>query len=631
MDTKLNKNTGPDQNINNLIPRSAIVPEIDLDFSKDISFENLTDFHNFVEQNTGEVIIVPKVQDEKINEKPNSRKAIYDLITQHRNNNLSSDETRQEKVSNYIKNHEEIDNKEFQELLLSRSGYLKKDFIPEEFVPQNLFKYYLHTLVQTLINRENKNKANLPSYEIDFDKYDIIKFSRDLTEKIRFVEENFEELKNLLKYDSETGFYCYEDIPIFCKHVFMTYDGKSLQEVSRECYKDGVCRYCGASMLNYEEISYDNIPLSAQSLLLGFCHSFNNVDQDKLFYRFYRVFTNIIRDNKDKFKNDNFTLAFCGVFIMKIVKELSGSTVDGETNIKLFTQTKIKKVFDKCREYFAQVGWTPKQVENTFSSPLLKFETDVKELIKTCSYNELSTDIDETYLDEILDKQNSKFNEIFKQGQDAIEKYNRKLFEIILNSWKYNYKKINSLNDIKSIVSKIVLPKLVNQIGEYFFNTVADVFCPAAISIGKNGHKFTGDKCSLCGMMKNKKNISEVYSKFHRIITEKSISAEISDKSNYQDRVLVKSDKELVAEIMGINVVNKLDILERIINNPDQQKDLNNFLAGLLKISIINIPENIDFYNKSIKYILDRRIIDKDNLLSNLSFISDNFRYIYVM
>jgi hypothetical protein len=491
---------------------------------------------------------------------------------------------------------------------------------------------------------EHNYRAGMPAYKtptpykqykIDTDKYEIIKFSRDIADKFRHMEENFEELKELLKYNPDSGFYTYDNVPIICKHIYMIYDNKSLQEMAAECYTDGHCKYCGASMMNYGELLYDDVPLAVQSLLLSFTQSFeNDINSNGLYYKLYWLLTKILRDNKDKLNKDSTTLAFSGLFILKILKECA------KINIS-FDQKKLAKILDKIRVYTTQMGWTPQQIESTIEkNPMLKSLDNINELIKAFQFYEDTDTIFSTYLSTILDdkrapndegRAKSIFKQIFDKGQSAINEYNEKYNELLLKLWHYEYERaISLINDIDSVNDALNINNAVERNGMDFFKRVCKNYCPAAIEHRTCDHDWKGETCSLCGLKKDCSNIESVYEKYFRTITEQSINIRIEEPAFEQSKSIQKSSSTLVKAIEGVNA-NQLDVLPKILAKPNAKHALIRFIINVLNINETDIKDTPEFYNKAIAYMLINKLIDKEDLFNNLLFMYElNTHYIYI-
>jgi hypothetical protein len=97
--------------------------------------------------------------------------------------------------------------------------------------------------------------------KLSIDRYPISEVPRELQRLIRDIGAHFGELKDMLAFNPTTGFYTYEIInngvsillSVVCKHEYLTYTGASMIDISRECYRDGKCKYCGAELNAYHE------------------------------------------------------------------------------------------------------------------------------------------------------------------------------------------------------------------------------------------------------------------------------------------------------------------------------------------------------------------------------------------
>jgi hypothetical protein len=582
-------------------------------------------------------IITPTITEEHIKYIPNTRKLLYDILQKPRNVMLPLNDNRQAYTAKYILHHDTIDD-DFQQLIKLYTGFIKTDDELSHnklgLINELLFMYFNEFNYRATLPTY-KTPTKYQQYKVDTEKYEIVKFSRDINEKFRHMEEHFEELKELLKYNPDTGFYTYDDIPILCRHVYMIYDNKSLQEMAAECYADGHCKYCGTSMMNYGDLLYDDVPLAVQSLLLAFSQSFeNDIDSNGLYYKLYGILTKILRDNKDKLNKDSTTLAFSGLFILKILKECAKSDIK-------FDQKKLSKILDKIRDYTTQMGWTPQQIESTIeNNPMLKSLDNINELIKAFQFHVDTDTIFSTYLSSILGdirapndeaRSRSIFKQIFDKGQLAIDEYNKKYNELMLKLWHYNYDPvIRSINDIDINMDALNIKNTVERNGIDFFKRICKTYCPAAIEQGSCDHKWSGDSCSLCGLKKDGSNAEAVYKKYFRTITERSVGTHIDEPVFGQSKSIQRSPENIIKDIESVNA-GQLDILPKIYANPKAKYMLIRFIINMLNINEILIKDTNEFYNKCIAYMLTNKLIDKEDLFNNLLFMYElNKHYSYI-
>ena len=595
--------------------------------------EHMTVYHPKI----ADYIVTPTVTQEHIKYIPNTRKLLYDILQKPRNVMLPLNEYRQDYTSKYILHHDTIDD-DFQQLIRLYSGLIKLDDELSHnklaLVNELLFMYFNeHNYRSTIPTYRTPTKYT--QYAINTDKYEIVKFSRDITDKFRHIEEHFDELKELLKYNPDTGFYTYDNIPIICRHVYMLYDNKSLQEMAAECYSDGHCKYCGTSMMNYGDIIYDDVPLAAQSLLLSFTQSFeNNIDSNGLYYKLYGILTKILRDNKDKLNKDSTTLAFTGLFILKVLKECAS------TDVK-FDQKKLTKLLDKIRDYTTQMGWTPQQIDSTIANnPMLKSVEGINELIKAYMFKVNIDAVYSTYLSTILDdkrtldgeaQSTSLFKKIHDKGQEAIDAYNAKFEELLLKRWSYNYEPvIGTINEIDSTTDSVDIRTVIENNGIDFFKRICKHYCPVAIEQGTCDHKWSNNTCTLCGLKIDGSNAETVYKKYFRTITEQSVGTHIDEPVFGQSKVSHLSTEELLKDIEGVNA-GSLDVIPTILANPRSKYMLNRFLINVLNINDTHIKDTPLFYNKCIAYMILNKLIDKEDLFNNLLFILEtNNHYSYI-
>lgn len=619
-------NYATDELFSSMVPSTETTPVTRLT-------EHMAVYHSRIDN----YIITPTIQQEQIKYIPNTRKLLYDILQKPRNVMLPLNENRQDHTAKYILHHDTIDD-DFQQLIKLYTGFIKTDDELSHnklgLINELLFMYFNEFNYRATLPTY-KTSTKYQQYKLDTEKYEIVKFARDINEKFRHMEEHFDELKELLKYNPETGFYTYDNVPILCRHIYMLYDNKSLQEMAVECYADGHCKYCGTSMMNYGDLLYDDVPLSVQSLLLAFTQSFeNNIDSNGLYYKLYGILTKILRDNKDKLNKDSTTLAFSGLFILKILKECANSDIK-------FDQKKLTKILDKIRDYTAQMGWTPQQIDSTIANnPMLKSLDGINELIKAFQFHVDTDTIFSTYLSSILDDKRSPndegrsrsiFAQIFNKGQEAIDAYNNKYNELLLKRWQYNYEPIiGTIDEVDSKSDSVEIKNTIERNGIDFFKRICKSYCPAAIEQGTCDHKWSSDVCSLCSLKKDCSNAEAVYKKYFRTITEQSVGTHIDDPIFSQSKANQKPSESLLKDIEEINS-GSLDILPKILSNSKAKYMLIRFIINMLNINETLIKDTPEFYNKCITYMLLNKIIDKEDLFNNLLFMYElNIHYSYI-
>ena len=164
---------------------------------------------------------------------------------------------------------------------------------------------------------------NSPKIKI---KYDITLIPKDLQNKFNKPGRYFDEIKNVLKLDKDTGFYSYylesSKIPILCTHEYMIYDGKPLAEVSISCYKKGKCKYCGQELNAYHEQLKESLPPKIYDLIYKYMETINeNIEESSLMFTLFSLIYDSIKINVDKADVKNYDasiIAFTGLYLYAV-------------------------------------------------------------------------------------------------------------------------------------------------------------------------------------------------------------------------------------------------------------------------------------------------------------------------
>ena len=597
-----------------------------------------TDYGTYFNMVSNEYVSLPKPESEEtVKTRINTLKALYSILSKPRNIILPLNENRQDHISKYIENHADLDDKDFQELVMMAGTptYVddEKHGEKKSLIDQLLFNKLTEFNYQFVPNEDSHGEQKYVNYKLDTEKYKIVKFSKDISNKFKYIEENFSELKELLKYDESTGFYCYEDIPILCSHLYMIYDGVPLQEMSAKCYKDGKCRYCGTSLMNYSDVIFDSIPIAVSALLLSYCHCFENrVNSDRLYYKLYGMFSTIIRDNKDKFGKDLTILAFCGLFILKCIRETQNTT----KIVISYDQKLLSKLLDKIKETTTRLGWTPNQIDSTIkNNPMLSGLSNIVDIIANCRYADaIEEDIySAAYLESILfDKMSSSdkakitslFGKTFNAGQAAIDEYNKKYYEFLLKIWAYRYlDALKQINDFEDNTEYVDIRGKIDETSKMFFQATAEYYCPA--NEETHSHEWDSNKCRLCGLEKSLKNVHEIYKKFFKTITEQNISSSVGEPVFKQKDSKVTDAATIVAEISKMSV-QKIDLLDKILSDESMRNILTDFICSTLNIHISEVPSDNEFFGKALGYIIAKKLLAKNDIMDNLLFIYETSR-----
>ena len=414
---------------------------------------------------------------------------------------------------------------------------------------------------------------NCPKYTYKYkqecltDKYDIYRIPRDLLKMFTHITKYWQEVKSKLTLDTNTGYYCYVinqkekaiSIPIICKHQAMILDNVPINEISTQCYTNGVCKYCGQEIIAYNDGIDFVLPNAAMSLIIAFSDIFTHK---------YSVDT-IIFDTTD--------------YIIKRLQEMNISCYSTDecvgwtcliliklcqSGAKLFeiSDAKFKKLLNKLSKSLSILGKTEKDIEELLQDSSLFEGTD--------------TLINMLQSDGVINKEESKrvntidkiiFEDNNKTPKTELQRYylanDGKLYEMflafkLLLNKAYNTPFKHVVNNIVNDINEETISNSINTFGYEFFNKVAKVYCPIHYC-----HEWVKDKCKHCGLSKSLDNIEEVYNKFATLINNTNTEPPKLMKNDYKG---VKHDyKTLIEAIKKTNYKEFTDIVKQYVNYND--------------------------------------------------------------
>lgn len=461
---------------------------------------------------------------------------------------------------------------------------------------------------------------------------------KDLQQKFYKPGKYFDEVKNVLKLNPETGFYSYklDDllIPILCTHEYMTYDGKSPSEISIECYKKGKCKYCGQELMAYHEQYKENLPPKIYDLIYRYIGTISeNIEESALMYSLFTLIYDAIQENINKADVKNYdatVVAFSALYLYAIYTNTK-ETIN-------YNNHRINRFLDSAKKYWSEVGWTNDTIEEAINdSPILSNMKNVEEIIKEKIYkNEIkfsdllpvSTLFDKNIEPKDYDKlePKSETQKLWKTGK--MENFNKLFDKAQLILWKFvlikNFIDKMSKEKIKVNFEIPNIKQSTVKNGEKFFFASCGTYCPAS-----EFHVFSSGACKFCGIKKDLSNKKDIYNKFQNVINNSYLQEPyiLSNERFKIDKLYHKKDIEaykaddLFEKYLVIDNHVLKQSLNKSIEKGEHLDETLNFISGLTTIEINDLDKTPEFIKKSICFIIDKKIKSVDDVLNELKNI----------
>lgn len=543
-----------------------------------------------------------------------------DILADFLNRNQYGDDellTQIYKYTNMI--HQYLPNQKYYYQKISGSNILF------HYMYQYIWEYYRNRNINYII--ENKNKIKLNIKNIEKFKYGIAKIPKELFYKFNRIEENINEVKDLLKLNKDIGYYVYIinniEIPVLCKHVFMTITGINPADISIECYSDGRCKYCGQNMIDYNDRMTDTLSLPVISLIYKFISTISeNMDISSLYFSLYDMIYKSINRNKINKNDDNMILAFTSLFLLKIYLEV-------KSYIK-WNKSKLSKFTDTITLYTSIVGWDKDKIDNNINNEEIFGDfSGIKNLVLSKIYNAENDKHTESYLYNVLfgindTKVSNTFQKIYEKGFEKVEIYNSLYIKLLLSYWKFP-DLIGMLKLFKGKESYYEFLKLIitkSTTGEQFFNIMCQYYCPV-----NNIHVWKSNKCEYCSLNKDLSNEHEIYIKYSEIINQNIVefpkilnfNGKEADEKNSEEilKKIKNTDDSKLFELLDINNVN---LIEKINSLADISKVID-FISTITCLSLNKIEKDVSFIKKSMQYIINEKLLEPKELRSRIDFL----------
>ena len=478
--------------------------------------------------------------------------------------------------------------------------------------------------------------------------YKVVSVPKELQYQFNKTHKYFEDLKKLLTFDEESGFYVYTldgvKLPILCLHEYMILSGHPLSEVSIKCYSDGHCKYCGAEMNAYHEVAKQELPMKVYDLIYKFMNCLNeNIDQSLMMFAIFDLIYNSIKKNVDKANPNNYdesVVAYSALYLYALYlatkHEISYSTV------------KVNRYLDSAKKYWTEIGWSMRTVEEGVNSSMfndLRENQNAVHILKQFIYSNeipfldilpLSVLFDAVVNPKDIPKPSTDTQKLFSSNK--MEEFNEMISKAILKLWTvettkpiiHDYPKIT----INTTIANIDTVKADR--GKKFFKECCDKWCPANIS-----HEFKNGSCVHCSLKHDKSNMNDVYSKY----------AEAINNSFLQEPHLLPSEKLILPPVHSISSIEPLkpeqiydkylkidqyvikQAIDKALTALNEFDELKGLIVSITNFKPDDIKKETNFIKQCLCYIISSGIMSSDQLLielENIFFKIENIEWLTI-
>lgn len=404
----------------------------------------------------------------------------------------------------------------FEELGYFSTGNFIYKYIPED-------NQYLNTLAYYAEHQQHADyirSAELKPIEIKelFDSYDVGKFTKvkldyKLGMYMRNPQQFFEELKRLLKYDEETGFWCSNGVQLICEHLWMLYQGKPLRDIYNLCSNDkGMCKYCGTILPfnpNEDEIVFTD---RALAVVYSFVNFLQLTVPDAFLMKVLlksigqSILSLHLSDKEFELKS----IGFLTIYLFKLYSMLS----------EKWEFMKKHRFLDSCAQIWNENGWNDQQVyEQMQNDEMFKNIQFMFKLIDSYKEEAKQSKQDPYTAMNLFMHSKTPWLKLYEKDPLILGKIVDELFLSLRDDQQVFFDRISSSSKSKTIEEKVMLFKSMNDLYQLWWRYI----CPKASS-----HDFN-DKgvCKNCGI--SEANINDIYKKY-----ETEIKAKLFIETNTQ-------------------------------------------------------------------------------------------------
>lgn len=404
----------------------------------------------------------------------------------------------------------------FEELGYFSTGNFIYKYIPED-------NQYLNTLAYYAEHQQHADyirPAQLKPIDIKklFDSYDEGKFTKvkldyKLGMYMRNPQQFFEELKRLLKYDEETGFWCSNGVQLICEHLWMLYQGKPLRDIYNLCSNDkGMCKYCGTILPfnpNEDEIVFTD---RALAVVYSFANFLQLTVPDAFLMKVLlksigqSILALHLSDKEFELKS----IGFLTIYLFKLYSMLS----------EKWEFMKKHRFLESCAQIWNENGWSDQQVhEQMQNDEMFKNIQFMFKLIDSYKEEAKQAKQDPYTAMNLFMHSKTPWLKLYEKDPLILGKIVDELFLSLRDDQQVFFDRISSSSKSKTIEEKVMLFKSMNDLYQLWWRYI----CPKASS-----HDFN-DKgvCKNCGI--SEANINDIYKKY-----ETEIKAKLFNETNTQ-------------------------------------------------------------------------------------------------
>lgn len=404
----------------------------------------------------------------------------------------------------------------FEELGYFSTGNFIYKYIPED-------NQYLNTLAYYAEHQQHADyirSAELKPIEIKelFDSYDVGKFTKvkldyKLGIYMRNPQQFFEELKRLLKYDEETGFWCSNGVQLICEHLWMLYQGKPLRDIYNLCSNDkGMCKYCGTILPfnpNEDEIIFTDRALAVVYSFVNFLQ-LTVPDAFLMKVLLKSIGQSILALHLSDKEFELKSIGFLTIYLFKLYSMLS----------EKWEFMKKHRFLESCAQIWNENGWNDQQVfEQMQNDEMFKNIQFMFKLIDSYKEEAKQARQDPYTAMNLFMHSKTPWVKLYEKDPLILGKIVDELFLSLRDDQQVFFDRISSSSKSKTIEEKVMLFKSMNDLYQLWWRYI----CPKASS-----HDFN-DKgvCKNCGI--SEANINDIYKKY-----ETEIKAKLFIETNTQ-------------------------------------------------------------------------------------------------
>ena len=444
----------------------------------------------------------------------------------------------------------------FEELGYFSTGNFMYKYIPEDSPYLNTLAYYVEhqhhdDYVRAAILKPNDIKELFDSY--DAGEFTQVKLDHKLGMYMRNPKQFFEELKRLLKYDEDTGFWCSNGVQLICEHLWMLYQGKPLRDIYNLCSNDkGMCKYCGTVLPfnpNEDEIVFTDRALAVVYSFVNFLQ-LTVPDAFLMKVLLKSIGQSILALHLSDKDFEMKSIGFLTIYLFKLYSMLS----------EKWEFMKKHRFLESCAQIWSENGWNDQQVhEQMQNDDMFKNIMFMFKLIDSYKEEAKQARQDPYTAMNLFIHSKTPWVKLYEKDPLILGKIVDELFMSLREDQQAFFDRISSSCKGKTNEEKVMLFKSMNDLYQLWWRYI----CPKAPS-----HDFN-DKgvCKNCGI--SEANVSDIYKKY-----EKEIKAKLFIETNTQ--LHDDSDKirtELIEKIKKSSPVKpKIDNIDIMLSDTNIKK-----------------------------------------------------------